>query len=67
MFSPLPAAAPAGARRWSTSLRIARQAMAGEGSDVAPGAMFFHTAGHTSAFFRSRPRVTQIAGHVFYR
>ena len=58
---------PSGDRRWSNSLRIARQAMAGEGSDVAPGAMFFHTAGHTSAFFRSRPRVTQIAGHVFYR
>lgn len=58
---------PSGDRRWSNSLRIARMAAEGHGDDVAPGALFFHTAGHTSAFFRSRPRVTQIAGHVFYR
>lgn len=58
---------PSGDRRWSHSLSIARQAMAGEGASVAPGALFFHTAGYNSAFFRSRPRVTQIAGHVFYR
>lgn len=58
---------PSGDSRWSHSLSIARQAMAGAGASVAPGALFFHTAGYNSAFFRSRPRVTQIAGHVFYR
>lgn len=58
---------PSGDRRWANSLRIARMAVDGHGSDTAPGALFFHTAGHNSAFFRSRPRVTQIAGHVFYR
>lgn len=58
---------PSGDRRWANSLRIARMAVEGHGDEAAPGALFFHTAGHNSAFFRSRPRVTQIAGHVFYR
>jgi spore germination cell wall hydrolase CwlJ-like protein len=58
---------PSGDRRWTNSQRIARMAVEGHGDNHAPGALFFHTAGHDSAFFRSRPRVTQIAGHVFYR
>lgn len=58
---------PSGDRRWPNSLRIARMAAEGHGNEHAPGALFFHTAGHNSSFFRSRPRVTQIAGHVFYR
>lgn len=58
---------PSGDRRWANSQRIARMAVEGYGDHHAPGALFFHTAGHNSAFFRSRPRVTQIAGHVFYR
>ncbi|QJQ31211.1 cell wall hydrolase [Sphingomonas lacunae] len=58
---------PSGDRRWTNSQRIARMAVEGHGDDHAPGALFFHTAGHNSAFFRSRPRVVQIAGHVFYR
>lgn len=58
---------PSGDRRWTNSQRIARLAVEGHGDDHAPGALFFHTAGHNSSFFRSRPRVTQIAGHVFYR
>lgn len=58
---------PSGDSRWSHSLSIALQAMAGEGANVAPGALFFHAVGYKSSFFRSRLRVTQIAGHVFYR
>lgn len=58
---------PSGDRRWANSLRIAREAVAGVGREHAAGALFFHTAGYSSQFFRSRARVTQIAGHVFYR
>lgn len=58
---------PSGHSLWAHSQQIARRALAGEGRNAAPGALFFHTAGYSSRFFRSRPRVTQIAGHVFYR
>lgn len=53
--------------RWATSQRIASRAIAGEGLDNAPGALFFHTAGHSSRVSRTRPRVARLGGLDFYR
>ena len=53
--------------RWPTSLRIAERAITGEGMSIAPGALFFHTAGHSSQISRSRPRVARLGGMDFYR
>ena len=50
--------------RWSTAVDIAKRTLAGKGEDVAPGALFFHSAG---ASFPKRTRVAQIADHTFYR
>lgn len=50
--------------RWSNAVAIAASTLAGEGEEVAPGALFFHTA---AAPMASRVRVAQIADHVFYR
>ena len=50
--------------RWSNAVAIAASTLAGEGEEVAPGALFFHT---TAAPMTSRVRVAQIADHVFYR
>ncbi len=50
--------------RWSTAVDIAKRTLSGKGEDVAPGALFFHSAG---ASFPKRTRVAQIAGHTFYR
>ncbi|MGN5374529.1 cell wall hydrolase [Sphingomonas hankookensis] len=50
--------------RWSTAVDIAKRTLSGKGEDVAPGALFFHSAG---ASFPKRTRVAQIADHTFYR
>lgn len=50
--------------RWSTAVAIAASTLAGEGEEVAPGALFFHTV---AAPMASRVRIAQIADHVFYR
>jgi len=50
--------------RWSNAVAIAASTLAGEGEEVAPGALFFHAASSPMA---SRVRVAQIADHVFYR
>ncbi len=50
--------------RWSTAVDIAKRTLAGKDEDVAPGALFFHSAG---ASFPKRTRVAQIADHTFYR
>ncbi len=50
--------------RWSTAVDIAERTLSGLGEDVAPGALFFHSAG---ASMPKRTRVVQIADHTFYR
>ncbi|MDB5662092.1 MAG: cell wall hydrolase SleB [Sphingomonas bacterium] len=53
---------------WASAVEVSREARAGSGAEVVPGALFFH-ASYTSggSFFRSRERVTTLGGHVFYR
>ena len=50
--------------RWSAAVAIAARTLAGQGEEVAPGALFFHAV---SSPMTNRVRVAQIAGHVFYR
>ncbi|KQM35840.1 cell wall hydrolase [Sphingomonas sp. Leaf10] len=50
--------------RWDTAVDIAKRTLSGKGEEVAPGALFFHSAG---ASMPKRTRVTQIADHTFYR
>ncbi|WP_082454082.1 cell wall hydrolase [Sphingomonas sp. Leaf62] len=50
--------------RWENAVDIAKRTLSGKGEDVAPGALFFHSAG---ASMPRRTRVTQIADHTFYR
>lgn len=53
-----------GDERWDGAVEIAKQTLKGEGDDVVPGALFFHTAGYDMP---NRTRVARVAGHVFYR
>jgi spore germination cell wall hydrolase CwlJ-like protein len=54
--------------RWATAVEVSRQAMAGHGDQVVPGAVFYHSAHSTpNRFFRSRQRITMVGDHVFYR
>lgn len=57
---------PSGDSRWATSQRIAREAALGAGQEHAPGAYFFITVGHPSAFFRSRPHVARLGDLDFH-
>lgn len=50
--------------QWRNAMEIAKATLRGEGAEVVPGAMFFHTAGYP---MRGRQRLAQIEGHVFYR
>jgi len=54
--------------RWATAVEVSRQAMAGHGDQIVPGAVFYHSA-HSSPnrFFRTRERLTMVGDHVFYR
>lgn len=54
--------------RWASAVEVAREAMAGSGEAVVPGAMFYHAAYQApNAFFRSRQRLSTVGDHVFYR
>ncbi|MES2498562.1 MAG: cell wall hydrolase [Pseudomonadota bacterium] len=59
---------PRNGDRWATAVEVSRQAMAGHGDQVVPGAVFYHSA-HSSPnrFFRTRERLTMVGDHVFYR
>lgn len=50
--------------RWTDAVAIARETLKGEGEDVVPGALFFHSAG---ASMNGRTRLAQVADHTFYR
>lgn len=53
---------------WQTAVAIARDALSGTSDPVAPGAMFFRASySQPNSFFRTRPRVASIGGHIFYR
>lgn len=58
---------PSSDPRWSTSKRLAREAVNGKGRNNAPGAFFFRTAGYQSSFFRSRPYIGRLGGLDFHR
>jgi N-acetylmuramoyl-L-alanine amidase len=58
---------PYGDARWPYSQQIANRAIAGEGLTIAPGALFFHTAGTSSGVSRSHPHVARLGGLDFYR
>ncbi|WP_343613922.1 cell wall hydrolase [Novosphingobium sp.] len=49
---------------WHDAVVIATQTLKGEGEEVVPGAMFFHTVGHP---MHGRTQVAQIDDHIFYR
>lgn len=51
-------------RRWTAALEIAKDTINGEGDEVAPGALFFQSAGGA---MRGRVQVAQVADHTFYR
>ncbi|MDB5685654.1 MAG: cell wall hydrolase [Rhizorhabdus sp.] len=54
--------------RWASAVEVSREAMAGAGEPVVPGAMFYHAAYQApNAFFRTRQRISTIGDHVFYR
>jgi len=53
---------------WDMAEGVARDALAGETEQVAPGALFFRAAyAAPNSFFRSRERVAAVGGNVFYR
>lgn len=54
--------------RWATAVEVSRQAMAGHGEQVVPGAVFYHAAYQApNRFFRTRERISMVGDHVFYR
>ncbi len=53
--------------RWDAAIAIALDARNGVSDPVVGEALFFHAAHAQPSFHRSRPRVTQIGHHVFYR
>lgn len=58
---------PSSDPRWTTSQRLAREAVQGKGRNNAPGAFFFRTAGYQSSFFRSRPHIARLGGLDFHK
>jgi len=54
--------------RWASAVEVSRQAMAGHGDQVVPGAVFYHSA-HSAPnrFFRTRQRISMVGDHIFYR
>ncbi len=53
---------------WANAVEIARQAMAGNGDQVVPGAFFYHAVHQPpNRFFRTRERISMVGDHVFYR
>lgn len=54
--------------RWATAVEVSRQAMAGHGDQIVPGAVFYHSAHSTpNRFFRTRQRLSMVGDHIFYR
>jgi len=54
--------------RWANAVDVSREAMAGAGEPVVPGAMFYHAAYQApNAFFRTRQRISTVDDHIFYR
>jgi spore germination cell wall hydrolase CwlJ-like protein len=54
------------AGRRTQALRAAEKALSGA-PDPTGGALFFHAASVSPGWFKSRPRVGEIGGNVFYR
>lgn len=53
---------------WANAVEVARQAMAGHGEQVVPGAYFYHAVHQPpNRFFRTRERISMVGDHVFYR
>ena len=53
---------------WATAVEVARQAMAGDGEQIVPGAYFYHAVHQPpNRFFRTRERISMVGDHVFYR
>ena len=53
---------------WEIAEDVSREALAGSGDQVAPGAMFFRASyAPANSFFRTRQRVAAVGGHIFYR
>lgn len=54
--------------RWAMAVEVSRQAMAGHGDQVVPGAVFYHAASSSpNRFFRTRERLSMVGDHIFYR
>jgi N-acetylmuramoyl-L-alanine amidase len=53
--------------RWRRALAVARDARAGLSAPLVADALYFHAAGARSPFFRGRPEIRRIGGHVFHR
>lgn len=54
-------------QRWENAMEVAIDARNGISDPVVGEAVFYHAAYVTPRFHRSRPRVTQIEDHIFYR
>jgi cell wall hydrolase len=54
-------------QRWENAMEVALDARNGISDPVVGEAVFYHAAYVTPRFHRSRPRVTQIEDHIFYR
>ena len=50
--------------RWAMATDIAVATLKGDGKDIVPGALFFHSGG---VDMPTRTRLAQIADHTFYR
>lgn len=54
--------------RWHSAMDVAREALAGHGQDVLPGAIFYHAAyQQPTSWFRTRTVVGTVGDHIFYR
>jgi N-acetylmuramoyl-L-alanine amidase len=53
--------------RWRTAMEVARDARDGLSAPVIGNALFFRAAHSNTAFFRGRPLVGRIGGHIFHR
>lgn len=58
---------PRNDRRWENAMEVALDARNGISDPVVGEAVFYHAAYVSPRFHRSRPRVTQIEDHIFYR
>ena len=54
-------------QRWANAMEAAIDARNGISDPVVDDAVFYHAAYVSPRFHRSRPRVTQIEDHIFYR